>query len=286
MTESQRVLATCLSKPIVNWDTKPGNIVIEFDRNPESGRVCCRRAVIIDFGDALPGDNFWFPTKHLPGETPAYIICTKGYCSPECAILVFLLASNPRCADFRRIWYGPDADLPGMQAARQDRVGILWRGWLNDGFLRSTGGDTACANSSWELRFSQASVVFSTGLVLAQLFGGPSLLHLVHKDDPRAVDALCEWNCKGAPNRLSLMPNLGPDDLMPRTGLFASEPWRSRVAAVLHGCLAFNPACRWTFHQLERYLIDMHSALLTAYVMAKRRPDARIVNPRRGPPSV
>eukprot|EP01069_Polyplicarium_translucidae_P004097 Polyplicarium_translucidae@DN2492_c0_g1_i3.p1 len=94
------------------------------------------------------------------------------------------------------------------------------------------------------------------------------------------------WNCKGAPNRLSLMPNLGPDDLMPRTGLFASEPWRSRVAAVLHGCLAFNPACRWTFHQLERYLIDMHSALLTAYVMAKRRPDARIVNPRRGPPSV
>eukprot|EP00922_Rhytidocystis_sp_ex-Travisia-forbesii_P067193 GHVS01099934.1.p1 GENE.GHVS01099934.1~~GHVS01099934.1.p1 ORF type:complete len:1277 (-),score=313.40 GHVS01099934.1:526-4356(-) len=339
IVESQRVLAEKLHRPLINWDTKPGNIILELSRS-SSGRLHCRRAVIVDLGDALPGPSFWFPTRQRPGDTPGYIICTKGYCSPECALLVFLLASSSRCAAFRKVWYSDKVSIEQLQQTRKLRIPHRWKQWIKHGYLKRTPtpttsnidgtGSSSIGSSTvgpatspipgtstaptapppstsprdepsafpsapppplpaapaaspapstsssgsrdrgcWEILFSEKSVVFSTGLVLAQLFGGPNLLQVVEKDEVRALDLLCEWGFKGTSNLFSGLPNLCPEDLLPSTGVFAEEQWRSRLLVLLEGCLAFLPVHRWTFKQVSEYLHEFYQDYFNAYQQAK-----------------
>ncbi|KAF8819552.1 hypothetical protein IE077_000848 [Cardiosporidium cionae] len=420
--ESQRKLAHDLPYPIINWDTKPGNIILKLVRSPTTKQIHCNRAVIIDLGDALPGPEFWFPSCHTPGKTPGYIICTKGYCSPECAILVFLLASSGRSDNFRKVWYGPSAEREHLQDVRHLRLRHRWQSWSANGFLRrrlaqSSSGDsvpprkvaslncskdstsssfsqpetntlndlnnpqeilvtpmktsslTGCSNVStsklmssnqssdtvsdnkitgssppgksfllavssktelqdarppthpastassssyispaatvepqavtespkikfsnhsqaednipppeqkslqhekskergfWEVCFTTKSVVFSTGLILAQLFGGPNLIQVVQKDEVRAIDALCEWGFHESNNFLSNISNVGPKDLLPTSGIFSCPPWRDRVQTLLEGCLSFLPSERWSFDEVEMYLRQFQTDVLLA----------------------
>eukprot|EP00922_Rhytidocystis_sp_ex-Travisia-forbesii_P059949 GHVS01088866.1.p1 GENE.GHVS01088866.1~~GHVS01088866.1.p1 ORF type:complete len:1318 (+),score=402.23 GHVS01088866.1:672-4625(+) len=352
IVESQRVLAEKLHRPLINWDTKPGNIILELSRS-SSGRLHCRRAVIVDLGDALPGPSFWFPTRQRPGDTPGYIICTKGYCSPECALLVFLLASSSRCAAFRKVWYSDKVTIEQLQQTRKLRIPHRWKHWIKHGYLKRTptitttsnndGSTSSTSNPSasginnvcsvgsttgpanypsvpgtptgiatappppsssqrhqstppssspppmpvaaadpsassstsnrdrgcWEILFTEKSVVFSTGLVLAQIFGGPNLLQVVEKDEVRALDLLCEWGFKGTTNLFSGLPNLSAEDLLPTAGVFAEERWRSRLLVLLEGCLAFLPANRWSFKQVGEYLQEFYQDYFNAYQQAK-----------------
>lgn len=79
LVRAQALLASpsSLEQPIINWDTKPGNVLVELTRSVSTQQLHCLRCVIIDLGDALPGPNFSFPTRHQPGVSPSYIICTK-----------------------------------------------------------------------------------------------------------------------------------------------------------------------------------------------------------------
>ncbi|PHJ22056.1 serine threonine protein kinase [Cystoisospora suis] len=79
LVRAQALLASpsSLEQPIINWDTKPGNVLVELTRSASTQQLHCLRCVIIDLGDALPGPNFSFPTRHQPGVSPSYIICTK-----------------------------------------------------------------------------------------------------------------------------------------------------------------------------------------------------------------
>eukprot|EP01071_Lankesteria_metandrocarpae_P015253 Lankesteria_metandrocarpae@DN947_c0_g1_i2.p1 len=114
----------------------------------------------------------------------------------------------------------------------------------------------------WEVQFSQATVVFSTGLVLAQIFGGKGIMQLVKRDEVMAVDMLCEWqhvseldsseNCPlvsllndrptfsstdsgedRSVNSLTGQRNLRTEDLLPQQGVFSVPPWKGRLCSIL-----------------------------------------------------
>ncbi|XP_026189765.1 uncharacterized protein LOC34624611 [Cyclospora cayetanensis] len=266
---SQKVLACDLKRPLINWDTKPGNVLVELTRSATS--LHCLRCVIIDLGDALPGPSFLFPTRHQPGISPSYVICTKGSCSPECAILVFLLASGSKSESFRKTWYG-EVDLQRMIAAKRERLQHRWQRLQQLGVLRRKvhlsrqppGADgqmrPPLERGFWEVEFTEGSVVFSTGLVLAQLMGGPNLIHVVNRNEVLVLDMLCEWGFEGSTNLFSQKPNLGPNCLLPQSGVFSQEPWLSLVRQMLHNTLAFCPTDRWSFAALERFLVSFHRA--------------------------
>lgn len=120
---------------------------------------------------------------------------------------------------------------------------------------------TAAATKTVEwftVKFSQKSVVFSTGLVVAQLLGGPALLHLAERNEVRAVDTLCEWGRVGTSNIFNPdWPNIGPIDMLPRQGIFSTVQWRDQVTRLLHGALAFNPDDRWSLAELSTHLKGM-----------------------------
>ncbi|EPT26590.1 hypothetical protein TGME49_237510 [Toxoplasma gondii ME49] len=303
LVRAQALLASpaALEKPIINWDTKPGNVLVELTRSVSTQQLHCLRCVIIDLGDALPGPNFSFPTRHQPGVSPSYIICTKGYCSPECAILVFLLAAGSKSSAFRKVWYGQKITPEEMLTAKKQRLDCRWQSWIRNGFLKqmcmssapagsqdagkeeearrakgkkdsgasegsgkSGEGGSKAASSYWEVLLSESSVVFSTGLVIGQLFGGPNLLQVVNRDEVAALDALCEWGCTDSPNVLLGRKNLHPDVLLPSQGVFAAEPWRGYLKTMLRHTLAFLPSDRWSFEKLEAFLIRLHAELAAA----------------------
>ncbi|PFH37142.1 hypothetical protein BESB_036000 [Besnoitia besnoiti] len=319
LVRAQAVLASpsALDQPIINWDTKPGNVLVELTRSVSTQQLHCLRCVIIDLGDSLPGPNFSFPTRHQPGVSPSYIICTKGYCSPECAILVFLLAAGSKSSTFRKVWYGQKITSEEMLMAKKQRLDRRWQSWIRHGYLKkvcpnatppgmnsssektganeedankgargkkecgtaegsgkaneggaagtSGNGTSKTASSYWEVLLSARSVVFSTGLVIGQLFGGPNLLQVVSRDEVAALDALCEWGCTDSPNVLLGRKNLHPDVLLPTQGVFAAEPWKGYLKTMLRQTLAFLPSDRWSFEQLESFLIRIHAELAAAH---------------------
>lgn len=127
----------------------------------------------------------------------------------------------------------------------------------------SSSSTDAKTSSYWEVLLSERSVVFSTGLVIGQLFGGPNLLQVVNRDEVAALDALCEWGCTESPNVLLGKGNLHADSLLPSQGVFSTEPWRGYLKTMLRHTLAFLPSDRWTFDQLEAFLIRLHAELAT-----------------------
>ncbi|ANQ07423.1 Uncharacterized protein PCOAH_00018940 [Plasmodium coatneyi] len=141
------IICESVDNPIINWDTKPGNIMIEYEMG--ISKIVCKKVTIIDMGDALPGRRFYFPTNPAYYEKIKsnnsqknfnnflyYVICTKGFCSPECALLVFLLSSQSKSEQFRKTWYGPDSNIFHIMKTRQLRIKHRWKKLLDLRFIQ------------------------------------------------------------------------------------------------------------------------------------------------------
>ncbi|GAB65609.1 hypothetical protein PCYB_071110 [Plasmodium cynomolgi strain B] len=141
------IVCESVDNPIINWDTKPGNIMIEYETG--ISKIVCKKVTIIDVGDALPGRRFYFPTNSAYYEKIKnnnsqknfnnflyYVICTKGFCSPECALLVFLLSSLNKSEQFRKTWYGPDSNIFHIIKTRQLRIKYRWKKLLDLRFIQ------------------------------------------------------------------------------------------------------------------------------------------------------
>ncbi|EUD67858.1 hypothetical protein C922_01470 [Plasmodium inui San Antonio 1] len=141
------IVCESVDNPIINWDTKPGNIMIEYETG--MSKIVCKNVTIIDVGDALPGRRFYFPTNPAYYEKIKinnsqknfnnflyYVICTKGFCSPECALLVFLLSSLNKSEQFRKTWYGPDSNIFHIIKTRQLRIKHRWKKLLDLRFIQ------------------------------------------------------------------------------------------------------------------------------------------------------
>ncbi|CRG99240.1 conserved Plasmodium membrane protein, unknown function, partial [Plasmodium relictum] len=142
------IICESIDNPIINWDTKPGNIMIEYEMI--NSKISCKNVTIIDIGDALPGRSFFFPTNPSYYEKIKinnvqknfnnflyYVICTKGYCSPECALLVFLLSSLNKSDQFRKTWYGCDSDIYHINKTKQLRIKYRWKKLLELCFIQA-----------------------------------------------------------------------------------------------------------------------------------------------------
>ncbi|CRG96577.1 conserved Plasmodium membrane protein, unknown function [Plasmodium gallinaceum] len=142
------IICESIDNPIINWDTKPGNIMIEYEMI--NSKISCKNVTIIDIGDALPGRSFFFPTNPSYYEKIKinnvqknfnnflyYVICTKGYCSPECALLVFLLSSLNKSDQFRKTWYGSDSDIYHINKTKQLRIKYRWKKLLELCFIQA-----------------------------------------------------------------------------------------------------------------------------------------------------
>ncbi|SBS81777.1 conserved Plasmodium protein, unknown function [Plasmodium ovale curtisi] len=145
----KRLMLICetIDNPIINWDTKPGNIMVEYEL--VNSKISCKNVTVIDMGDALPGKCFYFPTNPTYYEKIKtnniqsnfnnflyYVICTKGYCSPECALLVFLLSSLNKSDQFRKTWYGPDSNIYHINKTKQLRIKYRWKKLLDLRFIQ------------------------------------------------------------------------------------------------------------------------------------------------------
>ncbi|VTZ73510.1 conserved protein, unknown function [Plasmodium yoelii] len=140
------MISESIDNPIINWDTKPGNIMVEYKLS--KSKIICKNVTIIDIGDALPGRCFFFPTNPSYYEKIKinnannnfnflyYVICTKGYCSPECALLVFLLSSLNKSDQFRKTWYGPDSNIYHINKTKQLRIKHRWKKLLDLRFIQ------------------------------------------------------------------------------------------------------------------------------------------------------
>ncbi|SBT70808.1 conserved Plasmodium protein, unknown function [Plasmodium malariae] len=141
------IICESIDNPIINWDTKPGNIMVEYEL--VNSKISCKNVTIIDVGDALPGRSFYFPTNPSYYEKIRinnvqknfnnflyYVICTKGYCSPECALLVFLLSSLNKSEQFRKTWYGADSNLYHINKTKQLRIKHRWKKLLDLRFIQ------------------------------------------------------------------------------------------------------------------------------------------------------
>lgn len=140
------LISESIDNPIINWDTKPGNIMVEYKLS--KSKIICKNVTIIDIGDALPGRCFFFPTNPSYYEKIKinnanknfnflyYVICTKGYCSPECALLVFLLSSLNKSDQFRKTWYGPDSNIYHINKTKQLRIKHRWKKLLDLRFIQ------------------------------------------------------------------------------------------------------------------------------------------------------
>ncbi|CAD2098113.1 conserved Plasmodium protein, unknown function [Plasmodium vinckei] len=140
------VISESIDNPIINWDTKPGNIMVDYKLS--KSKIICKNVTIIDIGDALPGRCFFFPTNPSYYEKIKinnanknfnflyYVICTKGYCSPECALLVFLLSSLNKSDQFRKTWYGADSNIYHINKTKQLRIKYRWKKLLDLRFIQ------------------------------------------------------------------------------------------------------------------------------------------------------
>ncbi|KJP89481.1 hypothetical protein AK88_00924 [Plasmodium fragile] len=141
------IICESVDNPIINWDTKPGNIMIKYETG--ISKIVCKKVTIIDVGDALPGRRFYFPTNPAYYEKIRinnfqknfnnflyYVICTKGFCSPECALLVFLLSSLNKSEQFRKTWYGANSNIFHITKTRQLRIKHRWKKLLDLRFIQ------------------------------------------------------------------------------------------------------------------------------------------------------
>ncbi|SCL99622.1 conserved Plasmodium protein, unknown function [Plasmodium chabaudi chabaudi] len=140
------LISESIDNPIINWDTKPGNIMVDYKLS--KSKIICKNVTIIDIGDALPGRCFFFPTNPSYYEKIKinntnknfnflyYVICTKGYCSPECALLVFLLSSLNKSDQFRKTWYGADSNIYHINKTKQLRIKYRWKKLLDLRFIQ------------------------------------------------------------------------------------------------------------------------------------------------------